>query len=86
MHFGYAVAVDDATVLAGEPFTNNNYTGHAYAYLLTPTTDTTPPVTTPQVSPAGWTNKPVTVTLAATDDFSGVTTTEYKRAGRRRTG
>ena len=35
MHFGFAVAVDGATVLAGEPVTNNNYTGHAYAYLLT---------------------------------------------------
>jgi hypothetical protein len=80
MHFGYAVAVDGATAVAGEPSTSNHYTGHAYAYLLTPTTDTTPPVTTPQVSPPGWTNKPVTVTLAATDDFSGVATTQYKLA------
>ena len=81
MHFGYAVAVDGATALAGEPSASNNYTGHAYAYLLTPTTDTTPPVTTTQVSPPGWTNKPVTVTLAATDDFSGVATTQYKVVG-----
>ena len=36
MHFGFAVAVDGATVLAGEPMTNNYYAGHAYAYLLTP--------------------------------------------------
>ena len=81
MRFGFAVAVDGATVLAGEPVANNNYTGHAYAYLLTSAADTTPPVTTPQVSPAGWTNKPVTVTLAASDDFSGVTLTQYKVAG-----
>ena len=33
------------------------------------------------VSPAGWTNKAVTVTLSAADDFSGVTTTQYRMLG-----
>lgn len=39
--------------------------------------DTTPPVTTASGVPTGWSKVPVTVTLTARDDLSGVQATEY---------
>jgi hypothetical protein len=75
--FGYATALDGDTMLVGEPSSNNS-NGHVYAYLLTGAADKTPPVTVAHVSPAGWTNKAVTVTLTATDDSPGLITTVYK--------
>ena len=76
--FGYAVALEGDTMLVGEPSQSNHYAGKAYAYGLSQPVDTTPPVTVAHVAPARWTNKPVTVTLTATDDISGVAGTEYR--------
>ncbi len=80
-HFGTALALDGSTALVGAPYAPDLSSGHAYAYLLSSGGDATPPVTVAHVSPAGWTNQPVTVTLTATDDSPGLITTVYKVQG-----
>ncbi len=50
----------------------------AVAALVELAGDTIPPVTTASGIPAGWTNTDVTVTLSATDSYSGVAATYYR--------
>ena len=70
---------DDAVTSAGEGLTATESVSDKAGNTTTATSDPvkidrTPPVTTIS-APSGWTNSGVTVTLAATDDLSGVAAT-----------
>lgn len=69
-------------VSAGDTVITAAYGGMQDQYHLV-VTDSTPPVTTAQISETGqngWFRSNATVTLSATDDFSGVLKTEYRLA------
>lgn len=86
-----AVAAGDATVglfALGGPQQESQTARFDYFRLTGPVeTDTMPPVTTALTAPAepdganGWHVTPVTVTLSAVDDVSGVARTEYRLEG-----
>ncbi len=80
--FAWCVALDGDTALVGAPFETVGaaaFQGAAYAY------DVGAPVTGSTVSPApnaaGWNKTAVTLTLRATDAYSGVAWTRYRLAG-----
>ncbi|HEX5247860.1 MAG TPA: HYR domain-containing protein [Gaiellaceae bacterium] len=80
-----ASAINDAGQIVGFGLLN----GRRHGYLLTPAAaaDDTPPVSTASVSPAanaaGWNNRPVTVTISASDGDggSGVASITYSTGG-----
>ncbi len=85
--FGDAVALSGGEALIGDPgrsyYANGVHTyaaGTAYPYLLQD--DSTAPTTTatlsPPEGPGGTETGPVTVTLSASDDLSGVATTYFR--------
>ena len=85
--FGTAVALSQDTALVGAP--NRAVAGHgaagaAFTFLIghtVPVADVTPPVTTVTGLRAGWGRTPLTITLAARDDFPGAITTQYRLQG-----
>ena len=77
---GTSVAVSSGAMFMGAPFhavSGLASAGAVYAFVF----DVTPPVTVASGIPAGWSKTPVTVTLIATDDLSGVATTQYRLLG-----
>ena len=77
---GSAVGLSGATAVVGAPWRaagGIDSAGTAYAFLL----DGTPPVTTVSGVPAGWSKTPVTATLTASDDLTGVAKIEYHLQG-----
>ena len=80
--FAWCVALDGDTALVGAPFETvgaADNQGAVYAY------DAVAPVTAAAVSPApnaaGWNKTAVTLTLSATDAYSGVAWTRFRLAG-----
>ena len=77
---GTSVAISGATMFMGAPFhavAGLAAAGSIYAFAF----DVTPPVTVATGIPAGWSKSPVTVSLSATDDLSGVALTQYRLVG-----
>jgi hypothetical protein len=77
---GTSVAISSGTMFMGAPFhavAGLANAGSVYAFVF----DVTPPTTVAAGIPAGWSRTPVTVTLLATDDLSGVATTQYRLQG-----
>jgi len=77
---GTSVAISGATMFMGAPLhavAGLAAAGSVYAFVF----DVTPPVTVPTGIPAGWSKSPVTVSLGATDDLSGVALTQYRLLG-----
>jgi hypothetical protein len=67
--------------LVGAPYHQvgaNASQGSAYVFLLDSTAPTTSAALAPLANAAGWNNGPVTVTLSASDDLSGVNKTYYR--------
>jgi hypothetical protein len=80
--FAWCVALDGDTALVGAPYETvgaEDLQGAAYGY------DVGAPVTAAAISPApnaaGWNRTAVTLTLSATDGYSGVAWTRYRLAG-----
>jgi hypothetical protein len=79
-HAGTSVAISSGTMFMGAPFhavAGLVSAGSVYAFVF----DVTPPTTVVSGIPAGWSKAPVTVTLSATDDLSGVAITQYRLQG-----
>jgi hypothetical protein len=82
--FGYAVALSGATSVAGaraDDFGANNDQGSAYVFLLDGVAPVTSATLAPAANAAGWCKAPVTVTLSAGDDLTGVAASEYRLTG-----
>jgi hypothetical protein len=77
---GTSVAISSGVMFMGAPFhavSGLASAGSVYAFVF----DVTPPTTVASGIPAGWSKTPVIVTLIATDDLSGVATTQYRLQG-----
>jgi hypothetical protein len=77
---GTSVAISSGTMFVGAPFhavSGLASAGAVYVFVF----DVSPPLTVPTGIPVGWSKTPVTVTLMATDDLSGVATTQYRLQG-----
>ena len=81
-YFGFSAAFSGDSCLVGATFDHvggNADQGSCYVFLPGPP-DTTPPTTTASGVPATWA-KTATITLTASDDLSGVASTEYRLQG-----
>jgi hypothetical protein len=81
-HFGFSVSLSGDTALAGA--LDDDVGGRAdqgSARVLVGTAPLTTARLTPAANSDGWNNRPVTITLSATDLFSGVAGTQYRALG-----